>query len=115
MDIVGGKLFSNNPKNINHVHKDTKDLLSIIITLGTDIRGGDTMFYDGVKKYDLVSKAHAQKHLHGRAFFGPFEKCYHKCTIWRGPISVISFIIKKQTFIHFYHHADLFITNISIK
>ena len=34
---------------MNHVHKDTKDLLSVIITLGKNIRGGDTMFYERVK------------------------------------------------------------------
>ena len=51
--VIGGKLFSNQPINVNHFHKDTKDLLSVIINLGTNISGGDTVFYDGVKKYDL--------------------------------------------------------------
>ena len=44
--FIGSKLFSNNPKNMNHVHKDGKYFLSVIITLGTNISGGDTMFYD---------------------------------------------------------------------
>ena len=34
---------------MNHVHKDTKDLISVIIKVGKDISGGDTVFYDGVK------------------------------------------------------------------
>ena len=34
MAIIGGKLYRNHPKNLNHVHKDTKDLVSVIITLG---------------------------------------------------------------------------------
>ena len=45
---IGGKFSSNNPKNMSHVHKDTNDLVSVIMTLGTNISGGDTVFYDGV-------------------------------------------------------------------
>ena len=33
MAIIGGKLFSNNPKNMNHVDKYTDYLLYVIITL----------------------------------------------------------------------------------
>ena len=58
MAIIGEKLFRNHPKNLNHVHRDSKDLLFVIITLGENIREGDTMFYDGVKTSDLGSRAH---------------------------------------------------------
>ena len=34
MAVISGQLFSNHPKNLNHVHKDSKDLVSVIITLG---------------------------------------------------------------------------------
>ena len=74
MDVIGGRIFSNNQKNLNHVHKDSKDLVSVIITLGKYIIGGDTVFYDEVKTYDLVSRAHVLKHFHRRMIFGPFEK-----------------------------------------
>ena len=47
--LNGGKLFSNNPKSMNHVHKDTNYVLYVIITLGANIRGVDTVFYDEVK------------------------------------------------------------------
>ena len=30
-------------KNINRVHKESKDLLSVIITLGTDVNVGETV------------------------------------------------------------------------
>ena len=30
---IRGELYSNHPKNMNHVHKETKDLVSVIITL----------------------------------------------------------------------------------
>ena len=49
MAVIGGKLYHNHPKNMNNVHKDIKDLVSVIITLGKYISGGDTVFYDGVK------------------------------------------------------------------
>ena len=74
MDIIGGKLFRNNPKNLKHVHKYSKDSLSVIITLRNNIRGGDTVFYEGVKSSDLGSRPRVLKKLHGRMIFGPFEK-----------------------------------------
>ena len=73
MAVIGGKLFSNHHKNLNHVHKDSKDLVSVIIILGKNISGGDTVFYDGVKTSDLGSRAHVLKILHGRMIFGPFD------------------------------------------
>ena len=74
MAVLGGKLYSNHPKNLNHVHKDTKDLVSVIITMVKDISAGETMIYYGVKTSDLGSRAHISKILHGRMIFGPFEK-----------------------------------------
>ena len=71
--VIGGKLFSNHLKNMNHSHKDTKDLVSVIINLGTNISGGDTVFYNGVKTSDLGNRTHVLKHLHGRMIFGPFD------------------------------------------
>ena len=73
MAAIGGKLYFNHQKNLNHVHKDIKYLVSVIITPGKDISGGDTVFYDGVKSSDFGSRAHILKHLHGRMVFGPFE------------------------------------------
>ena len=108
MAVIGGKLYRNHPKNLNHVHKDTKDLVSVIITLGKYISGGDTVFYDGVKTSDLGSRAHILKHLHGRMIFGPFEKVFHEGTLWSGYRAVISFILTKQIFLHFFCHGDQF-------
>ena len=34
MAVIGGELYRNHPRNINHIHKDAKDLVSVIITLG---------------------------------------------------------------------------------
>ena len=74
MAFIGGRLYSNHHKNLNHVHKESKYLVSVIITLGVNISGGDTMFYDGVKTSDLGSRSHVIKHLHGRMVFGQCEK-----------------------------------------
>ena len=38
--VIEGKLYSNYPKNINHFHKHSKDLASVILTLGTNKTGG---------------------------------------------------------------------------
>ena len=58
MAVIGGKLFSNNPKNMCHIYKETKDLLSIITTLGNNTIGGDTVFYGRVKTTGLENRAH---------------------------------------------------------
>ena len=68
---------------MNNVHKDTKDLVYVMITLGTNKSGGDTAFYDGVKMTDLGIRAHVLKRIHGRIIFGPFERCFHESYIWR--------------------------------
>ena len=84
MAVIGGKLYRNHPKNLNHVNKETKDLVPVIIILGKYISGGDTVFYDGVKTSDLGSRAHILKHLHGRMIFGPFAFFPHEGTLWSG-------------------------------
>ena len=108
MAVIGGKLYRNHPKNLNHVHKDIKYLISVIITLGKDICGGDTVFYDGVKSYDFWSSAHILKKIHGRMVFGPFEKVFHEGTLWSGYRAVIFFILTKQIFLHLFHHGNHF-------
>ena len=74
MAVIGRKLYSNHPKNLNHVHKDSKDLVYVIITLGGIISGGNIVFYDGFKTSDLWSRSHVLNNLHGRMIFGTFEK-----------------------------------------
>ena len=108
MDVIGGKLYRNYPKNLNHVHKDKKYLVSVIIKLGKYISGGETLFNDGVKPSEFGSRAHTLKNLHGRMVFGPFEKVFHEGTLWIGYRAVISFILKKQIFLHFFRHGNRF-------
>ena len=41
---IGGNLFTRHPKNLNRVHKDSNNILSAIIILGTNVHGGETVF-----------------------------------------------------------------------
>ena len=81
MAVIGGKLYRNHPKIRDHMHKDVKDLVSFIITLGKDIIGGDTVFYAGVKSCDFGNRAHILKHSHGRMVFSRFERVFHEGTL----------------------------------
>ena len=46
MATIGGNLYTRHPKNLNHVHIDSNDITPVIIILGTDVNGGETVFYD---------------------------------------------------------------------
>ena len=41
---IGGSLFTIHSKNINRVQRDSSGILSVIILLGTDVKGGETVF-----------------------------------------------------------------------
>ena len=68
---------------MNHVHKESKDLVSVIITMGTDISGEDTVFYIGIRDTDLGKISHVLKHVHGKIIIGPFERFFHEGYLWR--------------------------------
>ena len=59
---IGGNLFTRHPKNPNHVHKDSKNLLSVIIILGKNVHCGKTVFNYGDKINDIGKRAHVLKH-----------------------------------------------------
>ena len=40
--------------------------------------------------------------------FGSFEKVLHEVTLWSGYRSVISFILTKQNFLHFFRYGNQF-------
>ena len=108
MAIIGGKLYSNHPKNLIHLHKDSKYLVSVMITLGENISGGDTVFNDGVKTSDFGSRSHVLKHLYERIILRPFENKIHEGTIWSGYRAIIYFILTKKIFLHLFFHGDRF-------
>ena len=61
-------------KNLNHVHKYSKDTLSVMIIFGTDVNCGETVFYDRENMNDIGKIAHVLKHSHGRCVIGYFDK-----------------------------------------
>ena len=67
---IGGNLYTRHAKNLNHVHKDSKDIMSVIIRLETDVHGGETVFFDGETLNDVGKRAHVLKHSHGMCVIG---------------------------------------------
>ena len=101
-------LFSNHPKNMDHVYKYIKDVVAVIITMVTNISRGDTMFYDGVNHQIWEIELTSKKNSHGRMIFGQFEIFFHGGSLQIEHRAVIYFIIKKQIFLHFFRHEDIF-------
>ena len=105
---IGGNLFIRHPKNINQVHKDSNDLLSVVIILGTDVHDGETIFYDGDKINNIGKRAHVLKHSHGRCVVVAFDMFLHEGSIWTGHRAVIYFILHKSIFICFVYNGTRF-------
>ena len=74
---IGDNFYTRHPNNLNHLHRDSKYLLSVTIILGTDVNGGETVFYDGENMNDIGKRAHVLKHSHGRCVIGAFDKILH--------------------------------------
>ena len=41
---IGGNLYTIHANNLNHVHKDSNNLLPVIIIWGKNVHGGKTVF-----------------------------------------------------------------------
>ena len=108
MANIGGNLFTRHSKNLNHVHKDSNNLLSVIIILGTNSHGGETVFYDGDNMKDIWKRAHVLKHSHGRCMVCTFDKNLHEGSIWTGHRAVLYFILHRSIFLQFVHQGTRF-------
>ena len=116
LTTIGGNLYTRHVKNLNHVHKEGKYLLSARIILGTDVNGDETVLYDGENKNDIGKIAHVLKHSHRRCVIGSFDKILHEGSIWTGHRTVLSLILHKSIFLHFVHNCTIFYDkNISSK
>ena len=62
MSTIGGNLFTRHPKSLNHVHKDSKNIMSVIIILETNVHADEIGFYDGENMKDIGKRAHVLKH-----------------------------------------------------
>ena len=89
MATIGGNLYTRHPKNLNQVHKDSEDLLSVIIILGTDVHGGETVFFNGENMNDIGKIAYVLKNLHGSCVIGYFDTNLHEGSLWTGHRAVI--------------------------
>ena len=75
---IGGNLYTRHANNLNRVQRDSKDILSVIIILGTDVNGGETVFYDGDNMNGIGKRSHVLKHSHGGCDIGAFDKTLMK-------------------------------------
>ena len=105
---IGGNLFTRHPNNLSHVHKDSNNLLPVIIILGTYVHGGETVFNDGDKINDIRKRSNVLKHSHGRCVVGDFDKILHEGSICTGHIDILFFILHKSICLHFVHHGKIF-------
>ena len=99
---IGGNLHTRNLKNLNNLHRDSKDILSVIIILRPDVTGGEKVFYDGDNMNDIGKRAHVLKHSHGRCVIGAFDTNLYEGYIWTGHRAVLLFILHKSIFLHFF-------------
>ena len=88
---IGVDLFTRHPKNCNHAQKYSKDLMSVIIILGTNFHGGKKIYYYEEKMNNIEKIAHVLKHSHGRCVVGPFDKILNEGSIWTFHRDFLSF------------------------
>ena len=50
---IEGNLYTRHAKTVNHVQRDSRDLLSVIIILETYVNGGKIVLYDGENMNDI--------------------------------------------------------------
>ena len=83
----------------------------MIIVLGTDVHGGEKVFYGMTIDY-IGKRSHIIKHSHVRCVVGAFDKNLHEGYIWNGPRDIISFPSTNQYFFTLYIMVQNFMTNI---
>ena len=107
-----GNLFKRHRKNLNNVHKDSNGILSVIIILGTNVHGGETVFNDGENMNNIGKRAHVLKHSHGRCVVGPFDNFFTKDLF--GLVIELFYILSStnQYFFTLYIMVQDFMTNI---
>ena len=75
--------------------KTVKIFCRVIIILGTDFNGGETVFYDGENMNDIGKRAHVLNDSHGRCVIASFGNILHEGSLWTGHRAVLSFILHK--------------------
>ena len=96
---------------MNHVPKYSKIIISVIITLETNVNGSEAVF-NGMKLNAIVKIAHVLKHSLGRCGVGDFDIVVREGSICTVHKAVISLILHKSIFLQFVHHELIFMTDI---
>ena len=67
LTTIEGNLYTKYTKDLNHVHKEVNDLLSVIIVLGNDVHSGQIIFIvNGITMNNIGKGSHVLRHSHGR-------------------------------------------------
>ena len=90
------------------LHKDEKDIISCVVTLGNVSRGGSTLYYNGI---DLKSPGEPILDIpfnHGRIQIGCYSQILHEVSKWQGNRVTINFNIKEPIVEHFEKFGNYF-------
>ena len=92
-----------------HIHKDNRDVVSIILSLGNNVKGGDTIYYKDKSGQHEIARTIFK---HGQFQTGPFHDVYHGGQAWTGQRGIFSFYLNKQILNHCkaYRHKAWFDT-----
>ena len=60
---IGGNLFTRHPNNLNHLHRKSNNLMSVIIILGTNIHGGETVVVGRYPTFKLGTRKLVSKRI----------------------------------------------------
>ena len=108
---IAANVFTKHLKNLNHVHKESNNLLPVIIIWGKNVHGGETVFYNGENMNYIGKIVSVLKESYVRCVVGPFDKTLHEGYIWTGHRDVLYFILHKSIILHFVHHGTKYYDN----
>ena len=85
------------------LHKDNDDYINAIVSIGgTNVEGGNTVYYTGTDMKNLGTKMYSIPFQHGRIQIGYFDEIIHGADKWsHGNRGVINFSMKKKLVSHF--------------
>ena len=106
-----GDFSTRNPKSTNHLHKDSSDLLSVIIIMRKYFDGG-VFLLNGMNTNDTGKRAHVLKHSHKSFLVVAFDKLLHKGSMWKVNRYFYLLSYKNQFFFTLYIRVQHFMTGI---
>ena len=90
-----------------NVHIDPLDYVTSIVTFGdANLKGGYTVYYDGMSSKDHGNIQQAIPFQHGRVQIGSYDKIYHGVSSFIGHRFTFVYILKKQLLDHFIEYQD---------